>query len=610
MINSRLRKFIFPLILALLPILLIGIIEIGLRIFDYGPNLDLFEPYPELNGYLIPNPDVALRYFPPPSPTGFPTDDIFLKDKPDNTKRIFVLGGSSTAGFPYFFNGCFSISLEDRLIAAYPDYNFEVINLGMTAVGSYTVREFARTCLDYEPDLLVIYAGHNEFYGVLGSGSTLSGAQANRTLTLALLKLRHLKLYQLIQDGARRIKRSTAANETGTLMARMAGDQAIPIDSEKYTRTAEIFCRNLADIVNRYQKQNVPVVLSTLASNLCDQPPFVSLPEDTTAEGHFNIARLAEHNGQFTRADYHYSRARDLDGLRFRASSDFNKTIKSFGKRSGVYICDVEHWFKSISPNGLTGTNLMLEHLHPNQEGYFQIGKALAGTVIDNRVLGLKARPLPPDEFFYRLSALTELDHTIADYQVQVLLSGWPFQPGKRHLYLSDIEPATTIEALALQTLKKELNFWDAHYQAAEYYIERQDLKSAQQEARALIRAFPYRWQGYLLIGKIKVLGRDYSGALQAFHRVESMVTEPYSQKWIGTILLNNQQPEQAIPYLEKANSMLSNDYQLMYNLSGAYMVSGQLQKAFKLVQQIKTEAPDFPGIDQLYAQLTGLLKK
>ena len=73
--------------------------------------------------------------------------------KSDSTLRVFAFGGSTTAGYPYSVNGTFPKLLEDRLAAAYPRYHVEMVNLGITAVGTHTVLDLMREALPYDPDL-------------------------------------------------------------------------------------------------------------------------------------------------------------------------------------------------------------------------------------------------------------------------------------------------------------------------------------------------------------------------------------------------------------------------------------------------------------------------
>ena len=55
-------------------------------------------------------------------------NDLFLKEKPKNGYRIFVMGGSTAAGYPYGENLMFSRILNKSLSVTFPEKKIEVIN--------------------------------------------------------------------------------------------------------------------------------------------------------------------------------------------------------------------------------------------------------------------------------------------------------------------------------------------------------------------------------------------------------------------------------------------------------------------------------------------------
>jgi hypothetical protein len=92
--------------------------------------------------------------------------------------------------------------LQLMLQDAWPDRRVEVINLGTTAIASFPVLGITTEALDYEPDLVVVYTGYNEFFGTYGvasvgrAGSRPWMLRANRWLhslaiVQALRKARH-----------------------------------------------------------------------------------------------------------------------------------------------------------------------------------------------------------------------------------------------------------------------------------------------------------------------------------------------------------------------------------------------------------------------------------
>jgi len=168
------RHRAFALILLLAPLFFLAAVEGFLRLCSYGGERDLVLTTTIRNReFYTLNRAIGKRYFVQPGVAiPEPPDVLFPKLKSPRSKRIFCLGESTMAGFPYEYNATPTSMLNDRLATLLPSDTIEVINAGMSAVGSTVVRDLIRDLADYEPDLFVIYVGHNEFYGVFGPGSS------------------------------------------------------------------------------------------------------------------------------------------------------------------------------------------------------------------------------------------------------------------------------------------------------------------------------------------------------------------------------------------------------------------------------------------------------
>ena len=86
----------------------------------------------------------------------------FLAVKPANGFRVFVVGESSAAGVPYDVGHAFSAFLEMRLRAELPSLVVEVVNAAVPGYGSRRMLPIVEDIARHEPDLLILYAGHNE----------------------------------------------------------------------------------------------------------------------------------------------------------------------------------------------------------------------------------------------------------------------------------------------------------------------------------------------------------------------------------------------------------------------------------------------------------------
>ena len=83
----------------------------------------------------------------------------FLRDKPEGVFRIVALGGSSVKYLEPEFN-----ELERILSAEFDQFDeIEIINCGGVAYGRHRRVIVMREMLEYRPDLILLYTGHNEF---------------------------------------------------------------------------------------------------------------------------------------------------------------------------------------------------------------------------------------------------------------------------------------------------------------------------------------------------------------------------------------------------------------------------------------------------------------
>lgn len=586
------RRRLYATLVSLFPVAVLLIGELIARIF-IPPPPSLFQEQ-TINGvvYRSIDPGVTARYFPTLAIQPGTATDLFRAQKSPGTIRIFALGASSTLGYPYMMNGSFPAMIRDRLRHRYPDRPIEMVNLGVTAVTSHTVLDFARWCLEEEPDLIIVYAGHNEYYGALGVGSSQFVGSARwivRTY-LALHESRLFVAFKAAVSGLASSVGSGASNRSGTLMELMARETAIPLNSPTYERGMSSYQANLDALLEAAKSKDVPVILTTLVSNLKDLPPLQSVePEAWTPEQrsgiHSDLAsidsallrsdlRTAEDRlatwapaetlhaglafrragveasrGHWKSADEWYRKARDLDGVRFRAPSAFNQIVRSFAGRRGVVIADAESVMIRRAPTGILGKEFLLEHVHPNLEGYKVIADAL-----EPAVLGVLRSKGLTDEASAPTTAspfVTPVDSLVASFRIQILVNSWPFTT--KGLTLADLKASSWEEELALQFLRDEFTWEVLHVRAAERYERDERLADAAREYRALIAATPYNVSPYLRLGVVLQRMGDRIGAESTFRR--SLSVEPSATAYLklGEIAYESGQHASAVEFLTQA---------------------------------------------------------
>ena len=266
----------FYAIAIMIPVAFVILLEIFLRAYDYGKNLDQW--IDAGSGKYMLNNEIAYRYFYNTESIPYPIGDLFDIEKKENSYRVFVLGASTTAGYPFTPSGTFSKYVKKRLELEFPDRNIEVVNLAFAAINSYTLLDLMPGIIEQKPDLILIYAGHNEYYGALGAGSSESLGNIRPIVNL-MLSLNKFKTTQLFRDVIKKIISlfSSDKNKHGTLMSRMAKEQTIVLNSPEYYLGIRQFEGNLKDIFAIAKNANVPVIISDLTCNLKDNKPFDSL---------------------------------------------------------------------------------------------------------------------------------------------------------------------------------------------------------------------------------------------------------------------------------------------------------------------------------------------
>jgi lysophospholipase L1-like esterase len=419
---SRERYFAFALFL--MPILLLILLEAVLRVAGFAEDRRRsLKPIENQSGWVGINPEYPGRYFRGFLPAVAFTP--FRTDKPSNGIRVVVLGGSSTAGFPYQWYHGFPAGLERRLSDQFPGRAVEVVNLGMTAVNSYTLWDLTRHVVDMEPDLVVIYAGHNEFYGALGAGATADWMPKGAWFGRLLLTLKRSALVVALERvllGPPDYGLEPGSNER-TLMARVVKDSGIEYAGNVYQAGLNQFESNMGRVLDKLKAADIPVLAGTLVSNLADQHPL-SQTEDAVVAYQSGKAALAA--GELESARDSFERARDLDQIRFRGSGELNAVIRSWGDRTGVSVVDLEPVFEEAAETGIPGNDLFTDHLHPTHEGYEIMAEAFAIEAI--RLLesaGLPGTPLALD--WAHADLLDGLSEAEAGILIDRLLSDYPF---------------------------------------------------------------------------------------------------------------------------------------------------------------------------------------
>jgi len=616
------KKVLFYGITISIPFLFFLILELILRGTNYLGNTDLFiDPNIPTAEYRIPNQNFAARYFFYTNVIPTPSIDVFLAEKPENSYRIFAMGGSTAAGYPYGFNATYSRVVDDVLQDAMPDKNVEVVNVGISAINSYTLYDQLDEILEYEPDAIMIYAGHNEFYGALGVGSN-ENLGAFPGFVRFYLKLQSYKTFLLLRniivDTSKWFASTFSDNvdpQTGTLMERIVNSRSIELNSPKYQLAMIQFQSNLSEIIETFEEEGIPVYISSIASNVKDMEPFVDITngEQPSASDTFNEAKTALANEEFESAGQKFILAKDLDGLKFRAPSDINSIIKTSADENTLttYV-PVNEAFENNSPNGLVGNNLILEHLHPNERGYFLIGKTFSEAILEDLQKGnlVKNPPKNLDNYFGKMH-LTYFDDRVEWHRVSTLKQGFPFVQGKNtKTYQTSYTPLDYVDSLAFAHVHQGLGWDRGKVSAGTYYENSGQTDKAIDEYLGLVRNQPWNDSPYVFATRLLLDKNDFESAEPLLRKAYSInPEEAFITKMLGAIELNRGNVNPAIEFLEKSISVNPNDPQALFNLSGAYGTNQEFQRALDTAQKVAELNPNFPGLKGWILQLQQIIQ-
>jgi tetratricopeptide (TPR) repeat protein len=300
--RSFLKDLLFGLVVC---VVFFSLLEIGLRIAGVpriDPEQDPFVGFSSLRPLFDVNDGIAsvapakLRFFNAAS---------FSAKKPADTFRVFGFGESTTYGHPFDGRTSFCRWLQDLLKASCPDRKVEVINTGGISYASYRILPIVRETLAYEPDLMIILLGHNEFLerrtyaGLFDQGRTLVEAKSwlERWNTYRMLE----RLLGLLQAGRAKKPQSAATGqpdaetanpsadgsakhpakailgeEVTAILDRSAGLELYHRDEDFSREVIRHFQYNFRSMLSLCKQAGVPVIVVEPASNLKDFSPFKS----------------------------------------------------------------------------------------------------------------------------------------------------------------------------------------------------------------------------------------------------------------------------------------------------------------------------------------------
>jgi lysophospholipase L1-like esterase len=345
--------------------------------------------------------------------------ESFPVTKPERTRRIFCLGGSTVQGRPWSIPTSFTTWLELALNIADTEHDWDVINCGGISYASYRLVPILEECLQYEPDMIILCTGHNEFLEDRSYPQALRSPLLHRTSRLRLVNVARglLDLGQQDAPAQTDAGRAMLPLETEPMLNFEGGLAAYHRDDTWRDGVAEHYELNLRRMVTMVKEAGLPLLLMRPSSNLRDCPPFKwELPAHFSAEQEDRwgewIARaqqvreqaplealdLLQQALQSDAANplthYHLGRthlqlrdafaaretlvaARDLDVCPLRMTSPLEERLARVAEEEDVPLLNMHALLEDLSRDGILGDDWLVDHIHPSIEGHQKIADAL-----------------------------------------------------------------------------------------------------------------------------------------------------------------------------------------------------------------------------------------
>jgi len=282
---------------------------------------------------------------------------------------IYVFGGSSAVSPTQ--DNVFAYYLEKELNEL-GQKKVRVFNFGRSGVDSNTVKLRVNSTINIkEPDLIVIYSGHNDYnlaykifikpnFYIISKNFILNGL-----------------LRSAVKDDARKIHKIEDVD--GKLIEALQNVGLLNIKVDKFDRFDEIilrkFSHNMNDIIDITNERDIPVIFMAEISNLEFRPT------GTKITGNFYLKGINEKD--YTKRINYLIAAKDSELFSFniRTKSELNEFLRGLDAKN-VYILDLEK--ELISENFEFDYNYFSDDAHLTPQGHMVVTQHLYNFILKN----------------------------------------------------------------------------------------------------------------------------------------------------------------------------------------------------------------------------------
>lgn len=342
--------------------------------------------------------------------------------------RIFVLGGSAAAGWPYHAGDTnISALLERKLRLLYPGRTIEVINVAAGTYASHRVKQILEEILHYNPDLIFLYNGNNEFLESLVYRLRNPPAPWDRSAAIRLT-------YRTVTSLTTPLPRVDESNYDinaqvpNTLSFAFSKTSLYREDPRQFQMLLEHYRFNIEEMVAAAGDAKVPLFLLTCPVNLKDWVPNVSrhrkglTPEEKArwtglfregylavergdytraiaplraaialdgefAEAHYRLAEALRRTGQRGEAKAEYLLALERDAFPFRELPEFQAILREIALKRKVPLVDIVPPLEAIAGDGILGLDILIDYCHLTERSQEIVAHEMLRAVLGHGLL-------------------------------------------------------------------------------------------------------------------------------------------------------------------------------------------------------------------------------
>ncbi|MBC21147.1 MAG: hypothetical protein CMJ74_12935 [Planctomycetaceae bacterium] len=427
---SRRRKIVFSLITVGIVVV---VCEVGARLIEQistgtrdslgqqNPYVDFVNRVP---AFRLRSSDGKKKYRRTMYHSPIQSNQQFSQVKPANGFRVFCLGGSAAKGWPHDVDYTYPSFLKQKLQRAFPDKEIEVINVAGWSYASHRAKFIFDEIIEYDPDLILIYSGNNEFLENLVYRSMHLGVPWSYSALLRIL----FSGWQALTTKPPNIvdaKNFGRADQVATRLS-WAFNKASQArqDPSQFQALLDHYQYNLESMVSECNRRGVGVMLMTVPVNLKDWIPNVSAHradltakelmqwqsffregvvaleegdnqraiksleratqlDDKYAEGHFYLGKAYHKSGQYQRAKAEFIKALEKDAYPFRSIPQFDAVLRDVAKSHDVTIVDIVDILERGTEDNIIGMDALIDYVHPSVASNEQIAHALLLAMMD-----------------------------------------------------------------------------------------------------------------------------------------------------------------------------------------------------------------------------------